>query len=170
MPAAMRILPVVCAPILLEGAIPCDRGAGEAPSARPEPRTRGDRRAAVWEREKWMVFGDAPLQVPGLLRTNPGLPRNPNEVRVAKSKFASQSRTVTTDGARLEVSFDDLNIGGFPGKLQCTVYEFGGSSYQSLPVDLSEKRLCEERCFGTLDDMNNWGSPTYMISAPTLCC
>ena len=34
-----------------------------------------------------------------------------------------------------------------------------GGSFQSLPVDLSEKRLCESRCFGTLDDMNNWDRP-----------
>jgi len=33
-----------------------------------------------------------------------------------------------------------------------------------LPVDLSESRICEERCFGTLDDMNNWGGPKYLIS------
>jgi len=33
---------------------------------------------------------------------------------------------------------------------------FLGASYQSLPVDQSEKRLCEKRCFETLDDMNNW--------------
>jgi hypothetical protein len=35
---------------------------------------------------------------------------------------------------------------------------FLGGSYQSLPVDLSESRLCEKRCFGALDDMNNWVS------------
>jgi hypothetical protein len=40
-----------------------------------------------------------------------------------------------------------------------------GASYESLPVDLSETRLCESRCFGTLDDMNNWASnPKYMIA------
>ena len=33
---------------------------------------------------------------------------------------------------------------------------FIGSSWESLPVDLSEKRLCELRCFGTGDDMSNW--------------
>ena len=41
---------------------------------------------------------------------------------------------------------------------------FLGGSYQSLPVDLSEKRLCEARCFGLLDDMNNWAGPKYMIA------
>ncbi|MEO8125869.1 MAG: hypothetical protein ABI822_02195 [Bryobacteraceae bacterium] len=41
---------------------------------------------------------------------------------------------------------------------------FLGGSYQSLPVDLSEKRLCEKRCFGLLDDMNNWSGAKYMIA------
>ena len=33
---------------------------------------------------------------------------------------------------------------------------FLGASFQSLPVDQSQKRICEERCLGLLDDMNNW--------------
>jgi len=41
---------------------------------------------------------------------------------------------------------------------------FLGGSYQSLPVDLSQKRLCEARCLGLLDDMNNWTGPKYMIA------
>ena len=41
---------------------------------------------------------------------------------------------------------------------------FLGGSFQSLPVDLSEKRLCEQRCFDLLDDMNNWAGPKYMIA------
>ncbi len=41
---------------------------------------------------------------------------------------------------------------------------FLGASFQSLPVDLSEKRLCEVRCLGLLDDMNNWDGPKYMIA------
>jgi hypothetical protein len=41
---------------------------------------------------------------------------------------------------------------------------FLGGSFQSLPVDQSEKRLCEARCFGVLDDMNNWSGPKYMIA------
>jgi len=40
---------------------------------------------------------------------------------------------------------------------------FLGASYQSLPVDQSEKRLCEKRCFETLDDMNNWDGAKYLI-------
>lgn len=39
-----------------------------------------------------------------------------------------------------------------------------GAAFQSLPVDLSETRLCEKRCFGVLDDMNNWAGPKYLVS------
>jgi hypothetical protein len=41
---------------------------------------------------------------------------------------------------------------------------FLGASYQSLPVDQSEKRLCESRCFGVLDDMNKWAGPKFLIA------
>ena len=38
-------------------------------------------------------------------------------------------------------------------------------SWESLPVDLSEKRLCEVRCFGTNDDMSNWApKPKFMLA------
>jgi len=42
--------------------------------------------------------------------------------------------------------------------------QFLGGSYQSLPVDQSERRICDARCFGTLDDMNNWAGPKYQIA------
>lgn len=41
---------------------------------------------------------------------------------------------------------------------------FLGASFQSLPVDLSQQRLCEERCLGLLDDMNNWTGPKYLLA------
>jgi len=41
---------------------------------------------------------------------------------------------------------------------------FLGASYQSLPVDQSEKRLCEKRCLDLLDEMNNWTDPKYLIA------
>jgi len=41
---------------------------------------------------------------------------------------------------------------------------FAGASFQSLPVDQSEKRLCEARCLALLDDMNNWAGPKYLIA------
>jgi hypothetical protein len=56
----------------------------------------------------------------------------------------------------------------YPDRLRETPYfrsdRYLGASYQSLPADMSHQRLCEVRCFGTLDDMNNWGEPKYMLA------
>ncbi len=41
---------------------------------------------------------------------------------------------------------------------------FAGASFQSLPVDQSQKRLCEARCLDLLDDMANWAGPKYLIA------
>jgi hypothetical protein len=42
---------------------------------------------------------------------------------------------------------------------------FIGASWESLPVDLSEKRLCEQRCFGLTDEMSNWApKPKFMLA------
>ena len=76
----------------------------------------------VIEKEKWVVFWDAPLTVPGLAGTNPGLPRRQQEIRRAVSSFKTTACSVKTDGARLEVSFDGLSMGIFSGHLQYTVY------------------------------------------------
>jgi hypothetical protein len=55
----------------------------------------------------------------------------------------------------------------YPDKIRDTDYlrsdHWLGTAFKALPVDLSQKRLGEVRCFGTLDDMNNWGRPKYMI-------
>ena len=57
---------------------------------------------------------------------------------------------------------------GFPDAIRDKDFfqsdRFLGGSFQSLPVDLSQKRLCEQRCFDLLDDMNNWAGPKYMIA------
>ncbi|MBI4873590.1 MAG: hypothetical protein HY822_03035 [Acidobacteria bacterium] len=57
---------------------------------------------------------------------------------------------------------------GYPDAVRETAHfrseQFLGMSFQSLPVDQSERRLCEKRCFGALDDMNNWSSPKYMVA------
>jgi hypothetical protein len=74
------------------------------------------------EREKWNVFWDAPLVVPGVERTNLDMPRSPGEIRRASSSFNSTACQVKTDGARLEVSFPGLSLGIFSGRLQFTVY------------------------------------------------
>jgi hypothetical protein len=42
---------------------------------------------------------------------------------------------------------------------------FIGGSWESLPVDLSQKRMCETRCFGVNDDMSNWApKPKFMLA------
>jgi len=42
---------------------------------------------------------------------------------------------------------------------------FIGASWESLPVDLSQKRLCEVRCFELNDDMSNWApKPKFMLA------
>lgn len=42
---------------------------------------------------------------------------------------------------------------------------FIGASWEALPNDLSEKRLCEVRCFGLEDEMSNWApAPKFMIA------
>jgi hypothetical protein len=56
---------------------------------------------------------------------------------------------------------------GYPDKIKDTEYfrddHWLGTAFKALPVDLSQKRLGEIRCFGTLDDMNNWGGLKFMI-------
>ena len=58
---------------------------------------------------------------------------------------------------------------GYPDAVRDSAHfwsdRFLGGSYQSLPVDQSQKRLCEERCLGLLDEMNNWApGAKYMIA------
>ena len=57
---------------------------------------------------------------------------------------------------------------GFPDAIKDTAHfqseRYLGASYQSLPADLSQSRLCEVRCLGTLDDMNNWGDAKYLVA------
>src|SRR5258706_9718087 len=63
------------------------------------------------ERDKWNVFWDSPLVVPGTPGINPNLPRRKEEVRRAAATFHSTGCKVKTDGARMEVSFDGLDMG-----------------------------------------------------------
>jgi hypothetical protein len=42
---------------------------------------------------------------------------------------------------------------------------FIGASWESLPADLSQERLCEVRCFGLNDEMSNWApKPKFMLA------
>lgn len=56
---------------------------------------------------------------------------------------------------------------GYPDKIRDADYlhsdRWLGTAFKAMPVDLSQRRLGEVRCFGTLDDMNNWGGPKYMV-------
>src|SRR5205085_4122935 len=51
-----------------------------------------------------------------------GLPRKPEEIRHAQSRFASAGCTVKTNAARLEITFPGLALGIFAGELRFTVY------------------------------------------------
>ncbi len=76
----------------------------------------------VIEKEKWKVFWDAPLRVPGLEGVNTDLPRKADEIRRSPAVYNATACKVTTDGARIEVSFPGLTMGIFSGRLQYTVY------------------------------------------------
>jgi len=76
----------------------------------------------VIEKEKWNAFWDAPLNVPGRDGVNPGLPRKPEEIRRGVSQFKTTACAVKSDGARIEVSYDGLQLGIFSGRLQFTAY------------------------------------------------
>ncbi len=56
----------------------------------------------------------------------------------------------------------------YPDKIRDEDYfrsdQWLGAAFKPLPLDLSQKRLCEVRCFKTLDDMNNWGRPKFMLA------
>jgi len=56
---------------------------------------------------------------------------------------------------------------GYPDKIREQDYfrsdRWLGAGFKAMPVDLSEARLCEKRCFSTLADMNNWEGPKYLV-------
>jgi hypothetical protein len=88
----------------------------------------------VIDRYKWDVFWDAPLD----LRTEvsggnpppaegvanqPGLPRSLDEIRRGGVRWSTTGCTVTSEGRRLRVAFDGLELGSFAGELHLTVYQ-----------------------------------------------
>jgi hypothetical protein len=85
---------------------------------------------------KWDAFWDAPLNLDPLEDTRMNaipppkgvanqapLPRKPEEVARATAAYASRSCEVKTNGARLEIGFDGVQLGVFAGRLQYTVYK-----------------------------------------------
>src|SRR5262249_46680947 len=74
------------------------------------------------EENRWDVYWDAPLSIPGAKSGNPNLPRRPEEVHQFVATFESTACEVTTKGARLEITFPGLSMGIFAGQLRYTIY------------------------------------------------
>jgi len=106
----------------------------------------------ILEREKWEAFWDAPLNIPGTdaahndctppqrgILDQPGLPRNPNEVKRASAVYRARGCAVKTNGARLEISFPGVELGVFSGRLQLTVYR-GASLLRQEIIAVTHER------------------------------
>jgi hypothetical protein len=92
----------------------------------------------ILQREQWKAFWDAPLYIEGSgvrppthgtaippmegILSQPGLPRQPNEVHRASAAFQVTACTVKTTGARLEIAFPGVDLGLFSGRLEYLVY------------------------------------------------
>ncbi|HET8547176.1 MAG TPA: hypothetical protein VFL57_04190 [Bryobacteraceae bacterium] len=93
----------------------------------------------VIEKEKWNAFWDAPLEIPGSPRTNPDLPRRPEEIRRGAATYSVTGCAVRTTGARLEVSFEGANAGVFSaGRVVYTVYKGTNLLRQELVAQTNE--------------------------------
>jgi len=105
----------------------------------------------VLDREKWEAFWDAPLNIPGGesahnnttppqrgVLNQPGLPRKPEEVRRDAAVYHAQGCEITTNGARIEVSFPGVQLGVFAGRLQYTVYKGTNLIRQEIIAKTSE--------------------------------
>ena len=99
----------------------------------------------ILRKYKWEAFWDAPLNVPGSdpahndctppqrgVLDQPGLPRRPEEIKRAAAVYHTQSCSVKTNGARLEISFPGVQLGVFEGQLRFTVYR--GSNLVRMEV------------------------------------
>ena len=60
---------------------------------------------------------------PAGVAEQPGLPRSPDEIRRADAVYDVQGCRVTTDGARLQITFPGVRLGSFSGEFVLTVYE-----------------------------------------------
>lgn len=86
------------------------------------------------DEHKWDVFWDAPLDLAKPYRagnpppaegvaSQPGIPRNPNEIERSVAVYAADGCAVVSEGARLSVSFPKMTSGVFAGDLVLTVYQ-----------------------------------------------
>ena len=71
---------------------------------------------------KWNTFWDAPLVVPGGHDTT-DLPRKADEIQRASAEYKSQTCQVTSNAARVSVTFDGLTLGLFSGDVKFTAYK-----------------------------------------------
>ena len=101
---------------------------------------------------KWDAFWDAPLEVPGSssghsgstpppagVADQPGLPRQPHEVSRAAATYSVERCTVSTDGARMVVTFPGVRAGLFSGRLEYTIYR-GSNLIQQAFVATTDAR------------------------------
>jgi hypothetical protein len=86
---------------------------------------------------KWDTFWDAPLVLPGGNSVK-GTPRDPSEIRRDKVSYKSDSCAITSDGARVSVSFNGLSLGVFAGDLQFTAYKGSNLLRQEAIAKTSE--------------------------------
>jgi len=93
-----------------------------------------DLTAAVVDKYRWDPFWDAPLDLsppsgrggnppPAAgVANQPGLPRKPDEIKRAVAVYRSTSCTVTSNGARMEVTFPGVQLGVFSGALRFAIF------------------------------------------------
>lgn len=93
----------------------------------------------VIEKEKWNAFWDAPLIIPGTGSLE--LPRKPEEIRHAWATYRATSCAVKTDGARLEVTYNGLQMGIFSGDLRFTIYRGTNLLRQEAIAKTAEKSV-----------------------------
>jgi hypothetical protein len=100
---------------------------------------------------KWEAFWDAPLNIPGAnaahgnstpplggIAHQPGLPRQPSEIKRADAVYHVQSCDVKSNGGRIEVAFPGVELGVFAGRLEYTVYKGTGLIRQAIVAKTEE--------------------------------
>jgi hypothetical protein len=122
---------------------------------------------------KPVYYTHAPLGRPGSAAPAPEQPYAENIAPYGKvyhtSSPETEMRLLTDEHALMwQTHPRTKSSDGYPDAVKDKAHflsdRFAGASFQSLPVDQSQKRLCEARCLGLLDDMNNWAGPKYLIA------
>ena len=122
---------------------------------------------------KPVYYTHAPLRGPGSTRPAPEQPYMENIAPYGKvyhtSSPETEMRLLNDERALMwQTHPRTKSSDGYPDAVKDRPHflsdRFAGASFQSLPVDQSQKRLCEVRCLDLLDDMNNWAGPKYLIA------